>query len=136
MTIVIEDRNDDNLLTPERMDIMYDIWNSSFDVILDDYKGKTWTFEDVCAKQFESYPICTSKEDGLFSYFGFNPQNWANQTRIQETIDNNKLFLDVCSFFNIFLCFVFVQILWFHFLLFFLFVFSFCVLFAVISGLL
>lgn len=96
MVLIIENTNESSVLTPQTMNAIWNMYQESLNVTLDNYKGKTWTYDDVCARQFPSYPTCAAKESGIFSIFGRNPENWATQEDIQDIIDSYKTILDVC----------------------------------------
>ena len=95
MTIIVSHRENNNLLTPENMNIIYTIFNEAIYNVSVKYNGKYWTFNDLCHRYYSSYPICTSQLSGFFALFGFNPTVWSTQASIQTQINLYESYLQV-----------------------------------------
>lgn len=80
------------------MDILYQIWIKSLNVTME-FDGTEWNFDDLCAKQIDtlSQP-CDSYQNGLFSFFQFNPSLWSNQSSIQNIINKYQPLMQVYKY--------------------------------------
>lgn len=140
LTLIIEDTNGDNLLTPEKMDVLYDIFLQSVNVSFE-YNGETWTFDDLCEKRYfhpnESCRVYTFP-NGFFSLWNFDPTTWQTQELIQTRINllgsltGVRIKISELCFF----CFLFIVVLFLWSGLYFqfvLFLVSLLLLFCVLS---
>lgn len=101
--LIIGNVNGDNLLTPENMNIIYDIWKQASNNVTTTLYNKEWTYDDLCARSYPGYPLCESDESGFFQFFGFNPNYWITQESIQAILNAYGSVMEVyityiCSF--------------------------------------
>ena len=95
MVLLVKHSEGGNLLTPENMNVLYEIWVENFNATLD-YKGRTWTFDDLCAKEYNSKrEPCQAYMSGLFAIFNFDPTAWSDPDSIQWYIDNYIYYMQV-----------------------------------------
>ena len=94
MNLIIKEKNGNNLLTPTNMDIIFQIFKQTVNVT-NTYNGVEYSFTDLCARPYPSYPNCESFESGLLGLFQFNPNLWSNQSSIQKILDQNSAVLFV-----------------------------------------
>lgn len=126
MTIIIEERDGNNLVVPETVDAIFEIFEQSMNVTFT-YKGDDWSFYDLCERKYPGYSLCTAQEGGFFEMFGFNSTNWQNSTTIQTQLKAYASVAPVCVFalfcclglighvyylYSTFTCFVFFVSFW------------------------
>ena len=105
MYLIISHKNKENLLTPNTMDIMYDIYQTSINFSID-LDSSMWNFDDLCFKDCNQCQ-CISKQSGIFNLFQFNPTLWKNETSIYNKFitsndDTLQVSVIIChSFFSI-----------------------------------
>lgn len=92
---MIEEIDGNNLLTSENMNIMFEIFNDGMNYTYKDNNNKIWTFDNLCERPYPSYPQCSSQEDGLFAFFGFESLLWQSQDSIQTQLNAFEAFLSV-----------------------------------------
>ena len=98
MLLIVESKSGDNLLTPDNMLILYDIFYQMTNNITLDYNAKLWTYDDLCSRLYDTYINCNAYESGLFALFGYDNNNWDTQAEIQGLIDFWGDHLDVCTY--------------------------------------
>ena len=87
LTLMIENTNGDNLLTPENMDIMYDIYLKSINKVSIKHNNKNYNYTDICKRLYSGYAYCISQQSGLLSLFEFNSTLWQTQDLIQDRLN-------------------------------------------------
>ena len=97
MQLLFKDTNEDNLLTPSKMDLMYDVYqmnmNSSIISIESSSKengnSSRLSFNDLCSKLYSSDGFCDSYTGNIFALFNYNdPSYWSTQESIDSIIEN------------------------------------------------
>ena len=94
MVLLIKGTNDENLLTPEYLQLIYPIWVESLNVTME-YNGEEWHYDDLCTKAYDSDDVpCTDIASSLFGILSLT--GFSTQASIQTAIDNYKYFMEVC----------------------------------------
>lgn len=86
MNLMLHSKNNENLLTPENMNITYSIFLKSIS-ITSSYNGDIYTFSNLCSRPYPSYSNCSSLESGFLGLFDFDPSTWQTQSAIQSRLD-------------------------------------------------
>ena len=95
MILIIHETQGENILTPDNMDILYEIWMQSLNVSMY-YNKEHWDFDDLCTKAYDSKnEPCNALYNSLFGIFQLNPTLWSTQESIQTFIDNYQYLMQV-----------------------------------------
>lgn len=101
MVILFKENNNENLLTPSKMDAMYNIFKVSMNSSIISIKSpienndnnnnmsntNRWGFNDLCQRPYDSYPLCESVESNIFSFFNNTPTQWSTQESIDFVVN-------------------------------------------------
>ena len=98
MSLIIHEINENNLLTPSNMDTMYQIFKSTINNVTLEYKSNNYTFDSLCLRIYDTYPICYSEDSGLFKFFAFDPTYWQRNNQIQAIVQSYQNQIQVCKF--------------------------------------
>lgn len=96
LTLLIEHTEGENLLAPENMDILYQVFNQTANNISLIYKKEKFIFDDLCTRLYPGFPVCTDRLTGVLGFFEFDPQQWSSQSKIQQVLNDYQLELPVC----------------------------------------
>ena len=96
MSILIHNINNNNLLTPANMNIMYQVYKQATNnVSYIDSNNREWRYDDLCVRPYHGYAYCSSYESNIFALFEHNSDNWSTQESIQTIINSNEAILQV-----------------------------------------
>lgn len=93
MLLIIKENTGNNILTTDTMNILYNIFLESTNNSKLAIKSANvdWYFQDLCTRQYDSYPVCDSIESNIFSFWQNNPNYWSNQDLIKLQLDTYQI---------------------------------------------
>lgn len=96
--LLVGDKNGDNLLTPDGLDKLYEMYKYPMYNLSAESSGRVWDFSDLCERKYPGYPYCSSQESNLFVLWQENPDNWQTQDDIDAAIETafGQELLSVC----------------------------------------
>ena len=122
--LLISDKKGRNLLTPSRMNLVYDIFKYPLNNLTAKSDGKIWSYDDLCQRIYPSYPDCYALQENVFGLWFNQPSLWQTQDDINSQIYTSYgqeiigvrfcLFVWILLFYTLFfLCFVSLLIIYY-----------------------
>ena len=85
--MIIEQTTGKNLMTPEYITIVYKIFLQTINNVTYEEKGKIYTYNDFCTRDYPSSPTCDVFDQGFFSLFSYTPLFWSTEESIITQIN-------------------------------------------------
>ena len=86
--ILLRDKNNENLVVPDTMTNLFHIFEDVYYNLSAEYSGTEWKFDDICTREYERAPYCSSWQNNIFALFDNNPDNWNTSQRIISRLNN------------------------------------------------
>ena len=85
-SLLIHNNNYENLLTPNNLNILFQLFQYPINNITAQEGGIGYTFDDLCSRKYSNYPYCDSLESNIFAIWYNTPLLWSTQQLINSQI--------------------------------------------------
>ena len=86
--MIVYTKNGDNILRPTYLDALFDLFLHVSQKLYAKESNKEWYYEELCMRDYPSYPICSSNETNIFALYENKRSNWETQSQINTNLES------------------------------------------------